>query len=294
MNEPFLEVDANHFFMAPFDVPAPANYKPTVNSQGEVFPNCCPHHQKILADAEAWFQKFPNCCDQHRKMAKEANFNKANYPGVPLKIINQVAYTEHHVQVNLEAEDWYEDITDYIEYNIKSFGHPSAGSGMYFGVISNFIKNKNVDIPRIKRAMLVEYLNSQTKVADRTTSKTSLNVLYSTYQKWLKAFPFNLEFFKSRKVNFEKTFPIIDGEMHHNRYLDLSYGKLLTPIKLIEALIDITKKLLASVDTNKLVTDGVIANAKRQHLDLINETHRLKQTIYSESIVPLKPGALQF
>jgi hypothetical protein len=278
MEEPFLEVDAKHFFMAPFPTIPLEGYKPVVNSDGEVFPNCCPYHKGMLKDAETWFEKFPNCCDQHRKMAKEPNFNKSNYPGVPLKIINQVSYTEFHIQQRMEADDWYEDITDYIQYNIKSFGHPSVGSGLYFGIISRHIKNKNVAIPKIKRAMLIEYLNAQTKVADRTTSKTSLNILYSTYQKWLKAFPFELEFFKAKKELFEKTFPIIDGEMHQNRYLDLSSGKLLTPIRLIEALLDTTKKLLANVDTNKLVKDGVIVDTKKQLFDFINESHRLKQT----------------
>ena len=105
MEEPFLEIDAKHFFMAPFEVQPLEGYVPPVNADGLAFPDCCPYHQGLLKDAEVWFAKFPNCCDQHRKMAKGNNFNKGNYPNVPIKIVNKISYTEYHIQERIIVDD---------------------------------------------------------------------------------------------------------------------------------------------------------------------------------------------
>lgn len=283
MQKPFLEFSDDEFILTPFDTKPTKDFEFPTNENGDQFPFCCEHHRGIYEKAREWFDEFPNCCEKHIKMSRKKNFFKSSYQDVPMKIVKQVAYTEFHIEQLIHAEDWYNDITDYIEYNLKSFGHPQVGIEKYYGSIQRFIQDQKKTIPSEKQKLLLAYLKAQLEPVNGKGSQVSLNVLHSIYQKWVKAFPFEMTFFEPLKKQFENKLPIIDGQIKQNRYMDLASGKAITPERLIETLISNTKALLSEIDTAKLIQKGQISNAAKLQIELANQSHRIRQSSLLET-----------
>lgn len=267
MNKPFIEIDAEHFTLSAFETKPIEGYEAPINKEtGEQFPNCCPFHKSVFEGAESWFSKFPNCCDQHKAMVSKWWYNKANYTGIAEKIVKQLSYTEHHISERINIEDWYKDITDYIEYNVSSFGHPAIGLHLYLGNVKHYIENTKSEIPKDKRLRLIEFIETYYNSSGET-NKTDLNILYSTYQKWLKTFPFEISFFAELKPHFEKQLPILNGKPETNKYTGLAKGKMHTKGSLIDVLLNLTKNLLDKVNVPELRKQGAITDIQANQLE---------------------------
>ena len=279
MNKPFIEIDAEHFTLSAFETKPIEGYEaPTNKETGEQFPNCCPFHKSVFEGAESWFSKFPNCCDQHKAMVSKWWYNKANYSGIAEKIVKQLSYTEHHISERINIDDWYKDITDYIEYNVSSFGHPAIGLHLYLGNVQHYIKNTNSEIPKIKRQVLIEFIETyyNSPIDIDKTNKTDLNVLYSTYQKWLKVFPFEISFFSTLKPHFEKQLPILNGKPETNKYTGLAKVKMHTKGSLIDVLLNLTNNLLTRINTTTLYEKGLLTEPQKIKLELVLNERKMK------------------
>lgn len=279
MNKPFIEIDAEHFTLSAFETKPIEGYEaPTNKETGEQFPNCCPFHKSVFEGAESWFSKFPNCCDQHKAMVSKWWYNKANYSGIAEKIVKQLSYTEHHISERINIDDWYKDITDYIEYNVSSFGHPAIGLHLYLGNVKHYIKNTNSEIPKIKRQVLIEFIETyyNSPIDIDKTNKTDLNVLYSTYQKWLKVFPFEISFFSTLKPHFEKQLPILNGKPETNKYTGLAKVKMHTKSSLIDVLLNLTNNLLTQINTTTLYEKGLLTEPQKIKLELVLNERKMK------------------
>lgn len=279
MNKPFIEIDAEHFTLSAFEAKPIEGYEaPTNKETGEQFPNCCPFHKSVFEGAESWFLKFPNCCDQHKAMVSKWWYNKANYSGIAEKIVKQLSYTEHHISERINIDDWYKDITDYIEYNVSSFGHPAIGLHLYLGNVKHYIKNTNSEIPKIKRQVLIEFIETfyNSPIDIDKTNKTDLNVLYSTYQKWLKVFPFEISFFSTLKPHFEKQLPILNGKPETNKYTGIAKVKMHTKGSLIDVLLNLTNNLLTQINTTTLYEKGLLTEPQKIKLELVLNERKMK------------------
>jgi len=279
MNKPFIEIDAEHFTLSAFETKPIEGYEaPTNKETGEQFPNCCPFHKSVFEGAESWFLKFPNCCDQHKAMVSKRWYNKANYSGIAEKIVKQLSYTEHHISERINIDDWYKDITDYIEYNVSSFGHPAIGLHLYLGNVKHYIKNTNSEIPKIKRQVLIEFIETyyNSPIDIDKTNKTDLNVLYSTYQKWLKVFPFEISFFSTLKPHFEKQLPILNGKPETNKYTGIAKVKMHTKGSLIDVLLNLTNNLLTQINTTTLYEKGLLTEPQKIKLELVLNERKMK------------------
>lgn len=278
MNKPFIEIDAENFTISPFDAKPIAGYEPPVNKvTGEQFPNCCPHHKDVLEQAEKWFEKFPNCCEPHKLFTRNKGFKKENYNGVASKIVRQLSYTEHHISERIKNQDWYNDITDYIEYNVSSFGHPAVGLHLYLNTVRHHVQNTKADLNQEQRQRLSEFIDGYWKTND--APKTDLNILYKTYQNWLKIFPFELTtYFGNLKQHFEKQLPILTGKPETNRYTGTTKAKMHTKGSLIEALIKLTDSLLTQINGAALYEKGLITDGNKIKLELVinNRKQKLK------------------
>lgn len=272
MDKPFIEIESKDFIQYPFELPKPEGYEFPEN-----YPNCCDthkHNYKLLTD---YLNKFPNCCDNHREFFKKFDFDKQEiYGNIPMWILNAVQFTDYKILEALEKDDWYEDITEYFEFCAWSMGTPAIGSHIYIELVELFIKNKATPIPEDKRKALLKYFK-ELQNAEPTKEKTSLNLLYSIYSKWLKAFPFELPFYQQLKKHYSKQFPIIKDATRTNRYLGLTKAKIVTPTELVLNLNNLTNQLLNALDTVQLVKDGHISDTEKTKIDFINEAHRLKQ-----------------
>lgn len=276
MNKPFIEIDAEHFTLSAFETKPIEGYEaPTNKETGEQFPNCCPFHKSVFEGAESWFSKFPNCCDQHKAMVSKWWYNKANYSGIAEKIVKQLSYTEHHISERINIDDWYKDITDYIEYNVSSFGHPAIGLHLYLGNVQLYIKNTNSEIPKIKRQRLIEFIETYYN-SPKEQTKTDLNILYSTYQKWLKVFPFEISFFSTLKPHFEKQLPILNSKPETNKYTGLAKVKMHTKGSLIDVLLNLTNNLLTQINTTTLYEKGLLTEPQKIKLELVLNERKMK------------------
>lgn len=274
MKKPFIEIDAEHFMIQGFETSPINGYEAPKN-----FPNCCDYHRQVLKNGEDFFRKFPNCCNDHKKLLTKPWFSKGIYNGLPAKIVNQLSYTEHHISAKLPSLDWYEDIVDYIEWNVSSFGHPAVGLHVYLGNLKHYLKETKSEIPPDKRQKLIDFIDSYYKPKLKTKEKIDFNVLYETYQKWLNTFPFEISYFKQLKETFSNRFPIISGAPKVNRYSGIAKASMLNKQELIVSLISTTKHLLKKIDTVELFSKGSITDIQKSKIELISEAHRVAQTI---------------
>lgn len=269
MNKPFIEIDAEHFTLSAFETKPIEGYEIPVNNEtGESFPNCCPFHKNVFEGAQEWFLKFPNCCDQHKAMVSKWWYNKANYSGIAEKIVKQLSYTEHHISERINIEDWYKDITDYIEYNVTSFGHPAIGLDLYLGNVKHYLQNTTSEVSKEKRQRLIEFIETYYN-SPKEYSKTDLNILYITYQKWLKVFPFDISFFTNLKPYFENQLPIVNGEPVTNRYTGTTKVKMHTKGSLIDVLLNLTNDLLTQINPYVLYEKGLLNEPQKLKLELV-------------------------
>ena len=278
MDNPFFKIIPVHLSYEPFDIQPIAGYEFPINKEtGKHFPYCCEFHQAILKDAQSWFKNFPDCCEDHKQMSQNALFQKSKYNGIPLKIVTQVAFTEHHIVNHIERSDWYKEITDFIEYNIISFGQPSIGLHIYLAKIKVYIEISPYTFTQAKKLKLIEFINGYNNKTE--IPKTDFNILFSIYQEWLKVFPFELKsYFGNLEEHFENQMPFLNGKIEVNTYTGIAKAPLHTKSSLFDALINLTDNLLKQINGVSLYEAGLIPDAKKIQVDLLVQERKLELT----------------
>jgi len=273
MDKPFIEIDPKDVIIHPFELPKPEGYQFPDN-----YPNCCYNHKHNYKLLEDHFEIFPNCCDNHRDFYNRFRFDKNKiYKDLPIRVLNAVEFTTFQITHNIDKEDWFDYITEYIEYATKSLGQPSAGLHIYLELVELFIEKK-LKISKEKINFLLKHLEENTHYTIEN-NKTDLNILYSIYSKWLKIFPFEIPFFQGLKPELSNSLPFIKGIKKHNRFSGTVKVKIITPTELVKSLYKRTKHILSLIDTTELVKNGSIKDTEKIKIDLINQNHQLKQKI---------------
>lgn len=275
-DKPFKSISADFIEEYGFDIEPISELELPEN-----YPNCCEYHKTLKLNIESWFANFPNCCEEHRKISLRQWFKKEKYNNVPSKVLNHLTYTEHFISKFIDNENWYEEITDYIEYNLHSFGTPNIGASYYWSNLKHYIKNVNTqktNLTKDKRYKLIEYFETEEKSKKDESNQKDLNLLFSTFQKWQRTFP-NILFFQTLKKQLNNKFPleIVLYEPKLNKYLGLTKFKIKTQTELIEILVSITKNLLSSIDTTELIKNYQLKEKEILELDLISANHKIKQ-----------------
>jgi len=103
-----------------------------------------------------------------------------------------------------------------------------------------------------------------------------LNVLYSTYQKWLKVFPFEISFFSTLKPHFEKQLPILNGKPETNKYTGIAKVKMHTKGSLIDVLLNLTNNLLTQINTTTLYEKGLLTEPQKIKLELVLNERKMQ------------------
>ncbi len=273
--KPFVKIDGEHIWSLGYETkPFDDEYEPPEN-----FPNCCGYHKSIVEHIEEWLSRFPDCCESHKKLKTKYWFNKDNYKFLPSKVVNELSYTENFIARNIDSDLWYKNITDYIEYSIESFGVPNIGGDRYLANLEHWLKNTeptDFELPENKREKLLEFIEKLTNPGKKVN--TDLNILRTTFQKWLKTFP-DLPFFKKLKEQLKGKMPfnLLLYEPNHNRFTGLTKAKIRTQSELIEILINSTKNLLGAIDTPKLLANRLISDKEKYQIDILNEQHKVRQ-----------------
>ena len=233
-----------------------------------------------------YFKKFPNCCVPHQNLLKQDWFYVGNYSDLGDKVAYKVIYMLHHTINNIERDDWFLEITSYIEYVLGSFGQfPSdcgapAGISQAKGYLERLLEVAELDNKEMnpRKEQIISYVSKYGEVKEDKNSKNSdINLLISIYEKWMKIFPFELELFSDQKERFENSFPLIHGEVVENKYTGLAKVQMITQSVLLDYLNTITKRVLYAVDTTKLIEEGKITNSQKHHLDIARGKYKLNQ-----------------
>src|SRR5690554_1763657 len=267
--KPFFEIDPKHVRVHPFNVKAPENVEFDDN-----FPKCCTFHTSIIEPLEDFVNNFPNSHEE-RSIAKNLYLNKEDIRYILEKIPRQVRFIEQFILNKKDDEDWYEEITDYIEYNIDSLGSPSFGLGTFLGALKHWILNADVGIENHKRQELVLYLEQYIN-PEVDLERTNFNRLNSIHQRWLSSFPFELSFFRDLEPHFRKRLPFLSEKPRVNRFTNLAKAKIHTESSFVIALLDLTKSILSKIDSVQLFEDGKISSTEQRRLELIKQERKVK------------------
>lgn len=239
--------------------------------------------EKMKIGMKDYFKKFPNCCNAHQNLLKQDWFYVGNYSDLGDKVAYKVIYMLHHTINNIERDDWYLEITSYLEYVLESFGQfPSdcgapAGLSQAKSYLLELLKIAEFDNKEMnpRKEQIMEFVSKYREVKEDKNS--DINLLISIYEKWIKIFPFELELFSDQKEHFENSFPLLHGEVVENKYTGLAKVQMITQPVLLDYLNTITKKVLYAFDTTKLLEEGKITDSQKYHLDIASSKYKLNQ-----------------
>ncbi len=271
MKKPFIQIDSDDFYQPGYNPRQLEGCILPIN-----FPFCCPSHTSVFDGSLSWFIQFPGCCKNHREMANKSWFNKTNYAAIPIKVVTLIYYTEFFIINAVKKANWFEEICNYIEYCVHTFGHPNTGMFLYYTYLIRRLEKDSGKILDSKLLKIIEYLKLQYE-GGAETPVPSLNVLFDTYNNWLNTFPFDIIFFKDLRKEFEKTLPFLQSKPEYNRFTGLSKAKIVTQDQLIINLVNTTQKLLQEVQIDKINNIEIIAHSEQLAFELMKERHRLKQ-----------------
>lgn len=244
------------------------------------FPNCCENHKNLLKIGKEKFLAFPNCCEAHKNLLKASWFSKDNYSYMPLKFVTTLTYTWHCITKNIDNDNWYKEITDYIDYTKKSFGQFPDSYGSPIGLdlyLHNLQKNLEdaTDISILKKQRLLAFIQDYYKQEEQI-EQTDLNLLISKYKEWLKIFPFEIPFFKPLKSYFEKQLPILSGKGDTNIYTGITGFKLTSKNELIGFLTATTLKIIQEINSLHLYNNGLLSNPFEMQRQVIIARRKLE------------------
>lgn len=250
---------------------------------------CRKHRLLLIEELTEDFEKFPNCCKYHTKLVELPLFNKNDYEGIPTMIADKIMFSYHHIINNLENDDWYEDIADYLEYNLESFGRLPKGYGepfkwsSYVSGLKQLLKHIEEEISSDKISN-IEVKTRMNKVIGllepveeiESNTVTDFNLLLAKYNEWYKIFPFDLPYFAHLKEKFNKTLPIYTGRTRYNKYLKTTKRELHSKDSFAVVLLRITKNILTSINGLSLYNEGLISDVDKHKLDLILNNRKLQ------------------
>lgn len=275
------QIDINGAFEKPFE---------TQPTEGEHDFNTCESCQKTLKELikrlterfegnhKDGAKPFPFCCTHHSELTKLKEFNRADFISVPEMVARKIIYTNSHIKNNHQSETYYKDITDYIDYTVESFGQMPGNAeplylSDYFFYITDLLE-RNTEVEKGRKNRLLEFLKAYRTPTE--TPKTDLNILWDTYQKWFKAFPFEISFFSNLKPHFEKWLPILKGKPETNKYTGIAKAKMHTKGSLIDVLLNLTNNLLTQINTTTLYEKGLLTEPQKIKLELVLNERKMK------------------
>lgn len=273
------------FYILPFEIEA---------TKGEFDFNNSPEALKALGDltiklrklfdGNSMTQGFPNWNLYHSKLVNFPDFSLSDFANTPEMVARKVMYTQQHIINNCVSEDWYNSITEYIDWVIESFGKfpieygESVFLGGYIATIVKYIKSEK-NLPEEKKIKLIEYFDGYLGQKQNDNSESDLNELNLVYQKWFNIFPFDLNiYFGEFKKYFSEILPIFNGGFYVDKYSGALEVKIHTKTTLIEFLVDITNELLSKINGVVLYENGFITDADKINVELVinKRKHELK------------------
>jgi hypothetical protein len=271
----FAELSGRDFYISAFETkPMPGFEFP------KSFPNCCKSHKRIAKQALDRFNQFPFCCDLHKGLASTPWFDKTDYTYVPQKVLNTIVYTLACIAECINHENWYKEITDYIQYTIDSYGQfpfgygGAAGINEYIGCIENNIPSiEGVSVK--KKEQLIAFIDA---LGDKgwDNKQPDLNQLIDIYKQWLRIFPFELSYLSHLEPHFRKQIPILCGPFETNIYTGITSSKIIEKKELINFLTESTLAIIKAVNAVEAFKKNQLQDKVATRIEILNAKHKLQ------------------
>lgn len=239
---PLFKIEGGLIFKHPFKTAPLKGF-----NEGDQFKNSEAFLQSITDMASNWFESFPECCNSHREIGKLSNFKKKDYEYIPLQILNNTKYFAFALESFIDQDSGMNEIKDYLDYLIESFGRPNIGGHIFDTAIKHFIENTSIDNKEFsddERLELLEHLEPIKPPVD--LEERELTLLYSTFQKWLKYMPSIGEFQKLKnRLTGKIPMNIFMIEPRYNKYLGMSSFRSRSRNELLKLLMNMTNEILS-------------------------------------------------
>jgi hypothetical protein len=257
--------------------------------------DCYDSYLTIANHMKEHYSDFPNCCEHHSKLKNQKWFKKEDFDQIPWWIADKVMFSYHHILNYIDDEEWYSVTTNYLEYIIESFGSVPKGFGepvflsKYFAYMNDLRANfkfTGQQADKIDKIYnyLEEYQNDSRK-EKKLLKPESITILLQTYEKWLNLFPFDIIYFQKLKSHFQQRIPIFKEISAQNPFTKTSVAKLYSQKELIISLLELTKKLLGSIDSTELVRQNLISDVKKHQVDLLLSKHKIETSKLVNSFI---------
>lgn len=205
------------------------------------FPHCCKDHFLSFQELTKWANTFlPEA--ESMMLAKKTLFNLSNTESIILFTFNQ--------------DDWYEEISDFIEYNIFSFGSSINHAERYLMKLGGFIQSIQIPNNYHKSRKLAELVLLWLK---NSMFSRDLYQLRRAFDKWFYSFPFELSFLSELKDKYDLFFGIVNDDF--TDFDDLSFMVEINKM---------TDAILYHHNTSNLYKQGLLLDPAKLKFDLID------------------------
>jgi len=269
---PMFKIEGGTFFLHPFkSIPLQGFNSDNSFQNSELFLN------SISERANKWFEKFPDCCDSHKQLSEIGNFDKKKFDFIPDQILNNIKYFGYALEIFIDKDGGMNEIKDYLDYLIQSFGSPNIGGHIFESNVKHFIENGSLtdkDFTDDQRIELLQHFEPQKTPVD--LDERDLESLYVIFQKWIDAIP-NIGKFKEMKSQYTGKVPlnIFALESKTNKYTGTTLLKPRSKSELLEFLMNLTSDILI-ISKNQVSKENY---NKKEFIIIAEERLRIKQNI---------------
>lgn len=237
---PLFVIEGGDFFIPPF------LSKPLVGyDKDKVLLDEKPFIDTIETLAANWYQNFPDCCENHKRLQNFNDFNKSNYDFIPGQIVNNVRFFAYAIEFFIEKEDWLGNLTDYMDYLIDSLGNPEIGGHIFRPALTGLIEGVKIEGKNFTDDQRIDLLQHLEPKKIIQVNNDDLEILYTTFQKWVDLIP-NFGRFKEMKQQLTGKVPlnIFLAEHQTNRFTGLTKIKFRNQEELLAFLNNLTNEII--------------------------------------------------
>ena len=107
----------------------PFQTKPTTGEKHDykTCENCLSSLVKLKISLQNKYEEFPHCCKFHSNLASKDFFHKIDFKDAHIHTAEKIIFTYQHIINTIDTDNWKEEISNYIEYTVESFGKMPKG-----------------------------------------------------------------------------------------------------------------------------------------------------------------------
>lgn len=181
--------------------------------------------------------------------------------------------------INHKEDDWLENIEEFIQYNLYSFGSNVFGSLIYFENLQNLLFNF-AGISDQNKIKILAHLKENSFNPENANKFIELTMIAEIYKRWLDLFPFDIPLFIEHKKKYsellEKDELPIRRKQHYNRYLKKDIYRAISLKEFLDILKKTSEEILKSVDIPEIAKELKLNEHQHYEIELLNASFRVK------------------